>query len=98
MNARWAILLVVCMAVVLAAQVGIAAPAAPPASSHNQTRQTQATTVRATLVSAPCPPLPPCPRPQACLCYVQPPCGNVAPWSWQHDNQNDNQWPADHGG
>ena len=97
MNASWTILLAVCMAVFLVAQVGIAAPAAPPASGQSQMEQTQATTVPATLVSAPrCPPLPPSPQP--CPCYVQQPCGNVAPWSWQHDDQNDDQWPADHGG
>ena len=96
MNASWTILLAVYMAVRLAAQVGIAPPAAPPASGQIQIEQTQATTAPATLVSAPSAPLPPCP--QLCPCYVQQPCCNVAPWSWQHDNQNDDQWPADHGG
>ena len=53
MNARWTILLAVCMAVVLAAQVGFAAVAAPPASGQSQLGQTQqATMVRATLVSS----------------------------------------------
>ena len=26
------------------------------------------------------------------------PASNVAPSSWQHNNQNDDEWPADHGG
>lgn len=30
--------------------------------------------------------------------YVPVPASNVAPESWTHDHQNDNQWPADHGG
>ena len=91
MNTSWAILLAVYMAVPLTAQLGIPAPAAPPASG-----QTQATMAPTMLLSAPSTPLPPCP--QSCPCYVQPPCCNIAPWSWQHDNQNDDQWPADHGG
>ena len=133
MNARWVTLLAVSAAVLLVAQVGIAAPSTLPAPSHSQMGQTQATTMRATSVNDPCRPLPPCPQP--CPCYfvsqvgsaispappapgqgqmgqtqatmvrvtsvVAPcpqPCGNVAPWSWQHENQNDNEWPADHGG
>jgi hypothetical protein len=99
MNAIWTILLAVYMAARLTAQGGIVAPAAPPASGHIQMAQAQATMAptTTTLASAPSAPLPPCP--QACPCEVQQqPCGNVAPWSWQHDNQNDDEWPADHGG
>jgi hypothetical protein len=91
MNAICTVMLTVYMAVHLATQVGIAAPATPPASGQIQMERTPAT-----MVSVPSAPLPPCPQP--CPCQVQQPCCNVAPWSWQHDNQNDDQWPADHGG
>jgi hypothetical protein len=84
-------LISLCMAILMA-QVGITALPTPPASGQSQMGQMQATTVRTTSVSVPCAPLPPC------ACYIPQPCGNVAPWSWQHDNQNDNEWPADHGG
>ncbi len=36
------------------------------------------------------------PSPVITSLYAAP--SNVAPYSWQHDHQNDNQWPADHGG
>ena len=45
--------------------------------------------------------VPPGARPIAIPVYAVPvrvPAANVAPPSWQHNNQNDNQWIADHGG
>ena len=83
------VLMALYMAVVFVAQIGIAAPAAAPASGQSPMP------AQATLAVAPGVPLP---CPQLCPCDVQQPCGNVASWSWQHDNQNDNEWPADHGG
>ena len=64
-------------------------PAAPTAPGQGQT---QPATARAASLSVPGTPLP---------YYVPLPSGpalGVAPSSWQHDNQNDNNWAADHGG
>jgi hypothetical protein len=76
-------------------------PATPPVAPA----PAQAPTVRTALVSNPVASVPylPCPRPALppSVCFYRSwdyPVGNVAPWSWQHDNQNDDQWPADHGG
>lgn len=82
------------LAVRLLTREGNTAPAG--VSGQSPIGRTRATMVSATSVRVPIAPLPPCLQP----CYVQQPCpcGNVAPWSWQHDNQNDDQWPADHGG
>jgi len=96
MNASWTILLAVYMSTRLVPQLGIAPPEVPPASGQTSAVQTQTTVTPTTSVNPPCAQLPPCP--QSCPCNVQQPCCNVAPWSWQHDNQNDDQWPADHGG
>ena len=92
MKARWMIPLAVCMAVLLLAQVGMAASPAPPAPNQGQVQQTPATLVSAPGMPAPCPQVPPCP------CFVPQPICGAAPWWWQHDDQNDNNWPADHGG
>ena len=108
MNTRWSIPLIACAVVFLWTQAVVAGMVAAPVPRQAaqiqrpvaqtpcgaaQVQQPVAQTVFASYATAPAPYLP-------CGCLFQPdyPVRNVAPWSWQHDNQNDNEWPADHGG
>ncbi len=94
--------LVLCTAVLFWAPALVADLTALPAADH--TVQTQANVVPTVAADTAVAPVAPAAGP-ACPCVCQPnnfgpayPVRNVAPWSWQHDNQNDDQWPADHGG